>query len=1065
MESGNGGTTVKGHLNISEFFEIAELQKLQDLFSEVHQIASLITYPDGTPITQASNFSSLCSEVIRQTEKGARNCSRSDSVIGQYNTDGPTVRRCLSAGLWDAGVSMKVGDKHIANWLIGQVKGDDFDENSIVRYADKIGVDRGKFIRAYRDVTVMSESKFRKIAELLYVYVNQLTEKIHTKQLLVQADTEFEQITQSLSDIIWMGEWNTDTGEVVHSYISDVADELLLLPKDTIANSFDTFFSYILPEYIENVNVVLSKALQDQEKEYSIIYEIKKGNGEISWFESTGKSHKHGSAVRIVGVTKDLTESKKIKQQLKENEVRYRELAEHLPSGVAVYRPIEDGNDFVFVDFNSSAERITSTSKENIIGKKLSERFPNMAESPLFIAVRKVYETGEEAHIDPIYYSDSARSGWRENSIYKLPSGEIVAIFKDVTALKNTQDKLKRKNKKLKEAKRIAKQNAHRFKALHDASFGGIAIHDKGVILDCNFGLSKLSGYSHEELVGMNGLLLIAEESRELVMNNIIEGYEESYEVIAVKKNGERYPVRLEGRMIHYKGEKVRVVEFRDITERKKLEKEQIRKEQLLNETGRIAKIGGWEFDVLTLKPYLSNEVKRIYGLPIDEELPEGTDILRNYPGESLKTIKKSLSQLIKAGTSYDIETPFISEKGEEKWVRTIGLAEKENGKVVRLYGTIQDITDQIKQEQRNLRLSEAIEQSPVSIVVTDLKGRIEYVNPAFQKVTGYTQEEVIGEKTNLLSSGYHNSQFYKNLRSTLLSGESWQGEFCNKKKNGDLYWESARISPIKDKNGKTLNYLAIKEDITATKQMISDLKESKEKAEQSDRLKSAFLANMSHEIRTPMNSILGFIELIQIPDLNDDDRAEFSKVINESGERLLDTINDLIEYSKIEAGDIPLVIEEFRLAGVFEFQLNFFELIARKKGLDISLIISEDLQSTIVKTDRNKLNSILTNLMNNAIKFTNQGKVSFGFELEQNQVKCYVSDTGNGIPKEKIDAIFERFIQADLNLTRKYEGSGLGLAICKGYLEKMGGSIWVESEVGKGSTFYFTVNDNNGIS
>jgi hypothetical protein len=1059
MESENSGTTAKEQINIREFFEIAELQKLQDLFAEVHQIASLITYPDGTPITQASNFSSLCSDVIRQTEKGARNCFRSDSVIGRYNADGPTVRRCLSAGLWDGGVSVNVGDKHVANWLIGQVKGDDFEEDSIARYADEIGVDRGRFIRAYRDVTVMSESKFRKIAELLYVYVNQLTEKIHTKQLLVQANNQFEQITKSLPDIIWMGEWNTDTGGIVHSYISDVADELLVLPKGTINNSFDKYFSYLPPEYKENLNVAISKALQNQEKEYSIIYEIKKGNGELSWFETTGKGYKHGSAVRIVGVTKDITESKKIKQQLKENEERYRELTEHLPSGVAVYRPIDDGNDFVFVDFNSSAEKITSTSKENIIGKKLSERFPNMAESPLFIAVREVYETGEEVHLDPICYSDSVEGRWRENSIYKLPSGEIVAIFKDVTALKKAQDKLKRKNKKLKEAKKLAKQSAHRFKALHDASFGGIAIHDKGVILDCNFGLSKLSGYSHEELVGMNGLSLIAEEARELVMNNIIEGYEESYEVIAIKKNGERYPVRLEGRMIHYKGKKVRVVEFRDITEKKRLEKEQIRREKLLNETGRIAKIGGWELDLATMQSYYSHEAKRIYGLPVEDEPPKGIEGLKNYPLERQKTIKQVLKQAVDTGKPYDLETPFISEKGEEKWVRTIGLAEKEDGKVVRLYGTIQDITDQIKQEQRNLRLSEAIEQSPVCIVVTDLEGRIEYVNPTFQKVTGFNQEEVIGEKTNMLSSGYHDSQFYKNLWNTLLSGKSWQGEFCNKRKNGNLYWESARISPIKDKNGKTLSYLAIKEDITVTKQMICDLKESKEKAEQSDRLKSAFLANMSHEIRTPMNSILGFIELIQMPNLNDDDRAEFSKVINESGERLLDTINDLIEYSKIEAGDIPLVSEEFRLAGVFEFQLNFFELIARKKGLDISLNISEELQSTMVRTDRNKLNSILTNLINNAIKFTNQGKVSFGFELDQNQVKCYVSDTGNGIPKEKIDAIFERFIQADLNLARKYEGSGLGLAICKGYLDKMGGTIWVESEVGKGSTFYFTVN------
>jgi PAS domain S-box-containing protein len=238
---------------------------------------------------------------------------------------------------------------------------------------------------------------------------------------------------------------------------------------------------------------------------------------------------------------------------------------------------------------------------------------------------------------------------------------------------------------------------------------------------------------------------------------------------------------------------------------------------------------------------------------------------------------------------------------------------------------------------------------------------------------------------------------------------------------------------------------------------MIEDLIRAKEKAEESDRLKMAFLANISHEIRTPMNGILGFLELLKRPDLDENKKEKFINLVNESGHRLLDTINNIIEISKIEAGQIDLNFTEVNLAEVMQYHYDFFRLTVLNKGLELEFSDMIGKKNRVL-TDKFKLDAILTNLLNNAVKFTVSGKILFGNYLEGDQMVFYVKDTGMGIPSAKQDAIFERFVQADLNITRPYEGSGLGLSIVKAFIESLQGRIWVESDQGIGSAFYFSI-------
>jgi len=240
-------------------------------------------------------------------------------------------------------------------------------------------------------------------------------------------------------------------------------------------------------------------------------------------------------------------------------------------------------------------------------------------------------------------------------------------------------------------------------------------------------------------------------------------------------------------------------------------------------------------------------------------------------------------------------------------------------------------------------------------------------------------------------------------------------------------------------------------------RKMIQDLINAKDKAEESERLKMAFLANISHEIRTPMNGILGFLELLKRPDLDEHKKEKFINVVNESGHRLLETINNIIEISKIEAEQIDLHFAVVNIAEVMQYHYDFFRITAMEKGLDFEVF--DKIGGKIgVYTDKYKLDGVITNLLNNAIKFTESGKIVFGNYLEGDQMVFYVEDTGMGIPLGKQNAIFERFVQADLNITRPYEGSGLGLSIVKAFIESLEGKIWLESEPGRGSTFYFSI-------
>lgn len=354
--------------------------------------------------------------------------------------------------------------------------------------------------------------------------------------------------------------------------------------------------------------------------------------------------------------------------------------------------------------------------------------------------------------------------------------------------------------------------------------------------------------------------------------------------------------------------------------------------------------------------------------------------------------------------------------------------------------------------------LEQSIEQNPVSIIITDYNGKIEYVNPAFTSSSKYKFEDVAGKQITKLNSGYQSDEFYDKLWSKIRAGYEWQGELLNKTKFGEQYWVKAVISPIFDKNGNISHFVSVNEDITDKKKMIRDLVDAKEKAEESDRLKTAFLTNLSHEIRTPMNGIMGFTNLLMEHNLSIDEITQYSEIIHASGQRLMDTVNDIVEISKIQTGIITVEKQNFDINKCIYDLVNYFKPEANSKNLEILFEQPLDKDYATVYNDPGKFESMISNLIKNAIKYTDEGSVRIGTELKDKELKLYVSDTGTGIPENRQNAIFNRFEQADISNTRTHEGSGLGLAITKAYAEMLNGRVWLESKENVGSTFFIAI-------
>lgn len=376
--------------------------------------------------------------------------------------------------------------------------------------------------------------------------------------------------------------------------------------------------------------------------------------------------------------------------------------------------------------------------------------------------------------------------------------------------------------------------------------------------------------------------------------------------------------------------------------------------------------------------------------------------------------------------------------------------------------GVSLDITNKKKTELQLKLLSNAIQHSPTCVVITNLKGEIEYVNPSFTQITGYSANDVAGKEISILRSEELSKSIYQDIMDIVVTGSDWQGEFQNIKKNGDKYWELVSISPVKNDKGEITHFVFISEDITTRKQSEKELIKAKEKAEEADKLKTAFLANLSHEIRTPMNAIIGFSNLLLDEDVPYEERVKLNTLINENSFNLLKIIDDIIDISKIQSGKIEIKKTECYVNNLIsDLYQEFSSRILTMPNKEIRLSVNKGVKRknfTII-TDPQRLYQVFFNLIENAVKFTSKGFIEFGYSLkEDNSIQFYIIDSGIGIASEKFESIYEMFRQADESFTREYGGIGIGLTIAKKIIHYLGGDIWAQSTPNQGTNIFFTL-------
>ncbi len=539
----------------------------------------------------------------------------------------------------------------------------------------------------------------------------------------------------------------------------------------------------------------------EQEKRY-----IRK-DGEVIWGKIEVRIFKQfqNNQNQIFGIIQNISSRKNIELALIENEVRFHQVFEHIKTCVAIYQAIENGGDFLLVDLNRAGQVSCRLSVDKLRGKRLSDIFPHIRHSDLFTVFQRVWQTGISEALPLVVYLEDRIIEWVDNYVFKLPSGQIVAMYED------TSEKHK--------AEQALKESEERYKHISES---------------------------------------------------------------------------------------------------------------------------------------IADYIYKVY--------------LRK--GAPFQTIH----------------------------------------------------------------------------------------SPACETLLGYTPEEFITNKYLWFNIIYKPDRervlvFVSNV---LASHQQNYIEHRVYKKDGQLRWIRNNIILFKDNEGEIYEYDGVIQDITDRKIAEEELIVAKIKAEESDRLKTAFLQNMSHEIRTPMNGIIGFAYMLQQDALSDQKRDQYTKIIIESSNKLLSIVNDILEISKIEAGQVDLKIEPVSVYKILSELYTFYQHQVIENTLDLELIVPSD--DMTIMTDRTKLYQILNNLLNNAFKFTENGKISFGYEFENEFLKFFVKDTGIGIPENLQTVIFERFRQVEIDSTRRYGGTGLGLSISKKMVEIFGGTIELLSKENEGSTFFFTI-------
>ncbi|SKB64503.1 PAS domain S-box-containing protein [Sphingobacterium nematocida] len=638
---------------------------------------------------------------------------------------------------------------------------------------------------------------------------------------------------------------------------------------------------------------------------------------------------------------------------------------------------------------------------------------------------------------------------------YDKINSEILAFGRNVT--RELEEKAKLEN------------SERRFRSFFENAIGLMSMHDMdGNIMAVNERGRKLLKYELDEVIGLNLKKLVPEnlqEAFEAYLERISVNKEDSGMMVLHTKDGEKtywlYSNTVEASR---EGRPYVVSTALNMTERIQLERDLLRTKQILEQTNMVAQVGGWEVDFEEKKVYWSDSTKLIHGVDIGYT-PDLENAVGFFDEESRPLLRAAFDRAVQDGQAYDMELRLQKNDGQLIWVRVKGIPELENGICKRVFGIIQNIdhskTLYLELERKEAMLQAFVNYVPASVAMFDRD--FNYVAVSNQWLEDFHRRNNNPLQENLFNLFADIPERRRKIYQDALEGKAYKNtneviEAVGISEPLHYNWE---VRPWHLADGNIGGITIFIQNITESVKVNEELKMAKELADLASLAKSEFLANMSHEIRTPLNGVIGFSDLLMKTPLNDI-QLQYLNYINESGNNLLNIINDILDFSKIESGKLELFIDRFNVYELASQVINVIIYQAQRKDVELLLNIEQGLPDYIW-IDEARVKQVMINLLGNAVKFTDYGEIELKIEklkLDDGKLtlRFSVRDTGIGIPIEKQQRIFDAFTQEDSSVSKRYGGTGLGLTISNNLLKYMGSKLCLDSELGKGSVFFFDI-------
>ncbi len=950
----------------------------------------------------------------------------------------------------------------------------------------------GEIITSERELTkkngktIIVEMKSKKMDDgTLQSFMRDITDRKQTIKSMRDSKAKYQLVADKASDVVWLMDLEGKnlfvtpsilkfTGFTAEEYIKQTISEIFT--KES-AQKAEASFSKELVKYKTKKN------MRELAKKIILEYKCKDGNTKIGEVLVTPYYDEKACLTGIHGVTRDITERVKSDNALKESEELFKNLTQLNASAVFVYQD----DKFVFV--NKSTETISGYSEKELLGMNFWD-----VVHPDSVELLKRYETEREngkktkdRYSFKILRKDKSEA-WIDftggSIIWKGEKAGIGSAF-DITGSKAIEEELIK--------------SKERYYSISDSTsdyvFSALVPKEGNSKMDWVGGsFQKITGFKLKEFLDTGGwrnhlhpedAIVDIEAYNQLMKNKKIE-----IEVRMFNKKGDILWVRVFAKPIWSKEEN-RVVAIHGAVKNISDEKqEELVREIQLNIAEAAVEHSSEDkfFGVIKNELVKLVDARNFFVAYYDEE----TDLLQavidndKESVEEWKAEKSITGIVIKKKKKIYIKKQEILNLKRKKEIRVVGdIPEVWLGIPLLIGGNavgafvvqsyddpnafnklsrelIQTIAshlslfiDNNRIKEVSSKLSKVIIQSPVSVIITNTDGGIEYVNTNFEKVSGYSFDEIVGENPRIFKSDYHPDEFYKNLWDTILAGNIWQAEVFNKKKDGTLFWEKVVISPIVNSRGKITHFVSHQEDISEKKKIFDEMVKTKERAEKSEKMKTDFLTQISHEIRTPVNNILGNVGILksEIDDKLSEEVADSFFLIDKAGTRLIRTVDLIINSADLQLGNYYIDIKKINIADLLnQIKVEYTES-ANNRSLKFTAKI--DFKNRIISSDENALIQIISNLVDNAIKYTDIGYVKLtATESTENKIIIKIKDSGVGISEKFIPKLFDSYSQEEQGYTRGYDGNGLGLFIVKEYCDIIKAEISVRSKKGIGTTF-----------